>query len=136
MGTENAWCIVGDEDTSGYDPTTGERGFADGPDGPPATPTYFEVSGYSGNLEFHGYYLASSEMDVRRAIGGWGLTDLTINETKLAAPLEVTWEMLRKGFLFVEDEEAARLLGTLYLHKPVSEQETYPHGPKKAESAE
>lgn len=62
MGTENAWNVLGDV----YD---------DGPDSFPATPTYIEVSGYLGSLEFQGYFLASNIERVSNFLIGAGFTE-------------------------------------------------------------
>lgn len=131
MGTENAWYILGDEDTSGCDDDGTPNGLPDGPDHPPATPTFYEVSGKFQNLDFQGYFLASNEERVRKVLDTFFVRDVTILTSTLAANPNVTYQTLREGYLFVDDEESARLQGTLYAHKPVVEQETYPHGPKK-----
>lgn len=119
-GTANAWSVLGDPDTSGYDPETGARGFADGPDLPPATPTYVEVVGRSGELDYQGFFLASNEETVRQFVAGIGVTDIQILEvTVLKHPVKA----IPYDFFHVDDEESARLRGTLYQHKPISEQD-------------
>lgn len=105
-GTPNAWHVVGDDDTSGCDHNGVPDGSPDGPEHPPATPTYFEVSGWMGAVEFTAYVIASNEANVRRMLSGFGVTEPSF----LATRLRTRRKFEPYSVVFVTDDEAAKIL--------------------------
>ncbi len=109
-GTPNAWWVYGDTDTSGSDENGVPDGSCDGPDAAPATPTYFEVSGfwYDGK-SFTAYVVASSFEEVRHHAACHGCRDIFISPGVRLSKRHVYKSC---GVVFLTDEQVqARLEG-------------------------
>lgn len=107
FGTANAWMLLGDPDTSGFDPITGEPdGSQDGPDHPPKAPTYFNLTGFLGSDPLDAHCVASDEDRVLSFLRNIGATEVRV--------LEATRLSRRRykatGFVFLTDEQVDRRL--------------------------
>lgn len=97
-GTEHAWIVLGDPDTSGCDENGKPNGSRDGMDHPPATPHYFEASGYLGAAIMQMYVIASTEQHVQNFAHGLGVVDLTISRGE-AVERDLLKDCVSSGFV-------------------------------------
>lgn len=107
-GTDNAWWILGDPDTSGCDENGVPDGSEDGPEHDPATPHLFIASGvgYEGQ-QWDFAVVASSEARLQEFAASLGVKRLEGIET----------HKLRRGryhvgkTVYLTDSQAAKRLG-------------------------
>lgn len=105
-GTPNAWCVIGDADTSGCDEHGVPDGSCDGPCSPPVTPTYFEVAGWRWGGEFSGYFIASNEETLRQWLASHDVKDYQL----ISKRIKTRRKLRPYGVLDLTDEQAAKLL--------------------------